>query len=95
MSVLSRDDEAAIERAIAAVEARTSGEVVVLVVPRSDDYVLGRALLAGLGAVVIVSAIDLAWPWIAQAMPRLADALPLDPLAWLLPLQALVAAVLW
>jgi putative membrane protein len=95
MSVLDHDDEAAIERAIAAVEARTSGELVVLVVPRSDDYALGRALLAGLGAVVIVSAIDLAWPWLALAAPWLADALPLDPLVWLLPLQALVAAALW
>jgi putative membrane protein len=95
MSVLSRDDEAAIERAIAAVEARTSSELVVLVVPRSDDYALGRALVAGLGAVLIVSAIDLAWPWLAQATPGLADALPLDPLVWLLPLQALLAAALW
>jgi putative membrane protein len=95
MSVLSRDDEAAIERAIAAAEARTSAEVVVLAVPRSDDYARGRALLAGLGAVVLVTAVDWAWPWIAQAAPRLADALPLDPLAWLLPLQALMALGLW
>lgn len=95
MSVLSSDDEAAIERAITAAEARTSGELVVLAVPRSDDYARGRALVAGLGAVAFVTAMDLAWPWIAQAAPRLADALPLDPLVWLLPLQALVAAGLW
>ena len=95
MSVLSRDDEQAIERAIATAEARTSAEIVVLAVPRSDDYARGRALLAGLGAVAFVTAIDLAWPWIATAAPRLADALPLDPLVWLLPLQALVALGLW
>lgn len=95
MSVLSRDDEQAIERAIAAAEARTSGELVVLAVPRSDDYARGRALLAGLGAVVLVTAVDIAWPYIAAAAPRLADALPLDPLVWLLPLQALLAAGLW
>jgi putative membrane protein len=96
MSVLGRDDEIReIERAIAAAEARTSTELVVLAVPRSDDYAFGRALFAGLGAVLVVTAIDLAWPWIAQAAPWLADALPLDPLVWLLPLQALFAAGLW
>jgi putative membrane protein len=95
MSVLDQDDEKAIERAITAAEARTSGELVVLAVPRSDDYAFGRALLAGLGAVLIVSAVDLAWPWIAHAAPRVADALPLDPLVWLLPLQALLGAGLW
>jgi putative membrane protein len=95
MSVLGQDDEKAIERAITAAEARTSGELVVLAVPRSDDYAFGRALLAGLGAVLIVSAVDLAWPWIAHAAPRVADALPLDPLVWLLPLQALLGAGLW
>lgn len=93
--MLSRDDETAIERAIAAAEARTSAELVVLAVPRSDDYDRGRALLAGLGAVVLVTAVDLAWPFIAQAAPGLAEALPLDPLVWLLPLQALVALGLW
>jgi putative membrane protein len=96
MSVSIRDDEIrAIERAIAAAEARTSAELVVLAVPRSDDYALGRSLLAGLGAVVFVTAMDLSWPWIAGSAPGLADALPLDPLVWLLPLQALVAAGLW
>ncbi len=95
VSVLGHDDEKTIERAIATAEARTSGELVVLAVPRSDDYARGRALFAGLGAVLIVTAIDLAWPWIAQAAPRIADALPLDPLVWLLPLQALLAAALW
>lgn len=95
MSVLSRDDEAAIERAIAAAEARTSAELVVLAVPRCDDYARGRALAAGLGAVVLVTAVDLAWPLIAHAAPWLAEALPLDPLVWLLPLQALVALGLW
>jgi putative membrane protein len=95
MSVLDQDDEKAIERAITAAEARTSGELVVLAVPRSDDYAGGRAIVAGLGAVLIVSVVDLAWPWIAQAAPRMADALPLDPLVWLLPLQALLGAALW
>lgn len=95
MSVLDQDDEMAIERAIVAAEARTSGELVVLAVPRSDDYARGRALLAGLGAVLLVTAVDLAWPWIAQAAPGLADALPLDPLVWLLPLQAVLGAILW
>jgi putative membrane protein len=95
MSVLGQDDEKAIERAITAAEARTSGELVVLAVPRSDDYAFGRALLAGLGAVLIVTAVDLEWPWIAHAAPRVADALPLDPLVWLLPLQALLGAGLW
>lgn len=95
MGVLSRDDEAAIERAIAAAEARTSGELVVLVVPRSDDYASSRALVAGFGAVVMVTTVDWAWPWILQVLPELEGLLPLDPLAWLLPLQAAVAAVLW
>jgi putative membrane protein len=96
MSALIGDDDIkAIEPAIAAAEARTSAEIVVLAVPHSDDYAVGRALLAGLGAVAFVTAIDLAWPYIVAAAPRLADALPLDPLAWLLPLQALVAAGLW
>ncbi len=95
MSVLSHDDEAAIERAIAAAEARTGAELVVLAVPRSAEYSRGRALVAGLGTVAVVTAVDWAWPWLAQAAPRLADALPLDPLVWLLPLQALVAVGLW
>jgi putative membrane protein len=88
-------DERAIERAIAAAEARTAAELVVMVVPRSDDHAFGRAVLAGVGTVVIVTALDWAWPWIAGAAPALADALPLDPLAWILPLQALLAWGLW
>lgn len=88
-------DEQAIEQAIAAAEARTAAELAVMVVPRSDDYAFGRAVLAGVVAVVIVIAIDWAWPFIAQAAPALADALPLDPLTWLLPLQALLVAGAW
>lgn len=95
MAVLSADDEVAIERAIEAAEARTRGEIVVLVVPRSDDYVGARALVAGVGSVATVIAVDWAWPWIIGSAPRLAEVMPLDPLAWLLPLQALLAAVLW
>lgn len=88
-------DQAAIESAIEAAEARTAAELAVMVVPRSDDYAFGRAVLAGVAAVVIVTGVDWAWPWIAQAAPALADALPLDPLTWLLPLQALLAAGAW
>ena len=95
LSLFSAEDEHAIEATIASVESRTAAELVVLVVPRSDEHVLGRALLAGLGAVAFMTALDWAWPWIARGMPSLADALPLDPLTWLLPLQALVAAGLW
>lgn len=95
MSLFGTQDEQAIERAIEGAESRTAAELVVLVVPRSGDYARGRAVLAGLGAVAIMMGLDWAWPWIASAAPGLADALPLDPLAWLLPLQAVVAAGLW
>lgn len=92
---LSTEDERAIERGIAEAEARTAAELVVMIVPRSDDHARGRALLAGVGAVVIMTALDWSWPWIAGAAPGLARALPLDPLTWLLPLQAVVAGGLW
>lgn len=95
MSLFSAEDERAIEATITSVESRTAAELVVLVVPRSDDHVFGRALLAGLGAVAFMTTLDWAWPWIARGIPSLADALPLDPLTWLLPLQVLVAAGLW
>jgi putative membrane protein len=95
MASKSTVDDTAIEQAIAAAEARTAAELVVMVVPRSDDYARGRAVLAGVVAVVVVVAVDWAWPWIAQAAPGLARVLPLDPLAWLLPLQALLFAGAW
>lgn len=66
-----------------------------MVIPRSDDHARGRALLAGVGAIALTTAVDWAWPSISAAIPSVMDALPLDPLTWLLPLQALVAAGLW
>jgi putative membrane protein len=51
MSLLSEDDSKALSRAIEVVEHTTAGEIVVAVVPRSDDYAYPRALLAMVGAV--------------------------------------------
>ncbi len=45
-SLLSQSDEKRIEAAVAQAELRTSAELVVAVVPRSDDYWRGRVLLA-------------------------------------------------
>lgn len=95
MKATSVADDRAIEQAIAAAEARTAAELVVMVIPRSDDYARGRAIMAGVAAVVLMTALDWSWPWIAQAAPALVDALPLDPLTWLLPLQAGLAGGSW
>jgi putative membrane protein len=46
MSLLSQEDERRIEEKIAEIERRTAGEVVVAVVKRSGEYVLGRGLAA-------------------------------------------------
>lgn len=55
MSLLNEDDSKAISEAIEIVEHSTAGEIVVAVVPRSDDYAYPRALFA------LAAALGVAW----------------------------------
>ena len=71
--LLSEQAQQRIETAVRAAEARTSGEIVPVVVDRSDDY---AGIRIG-GAAALAFAAGLA-----------TLAAPLDPLLWLAPIQA-------
>ena len=80
---LTADEATAIEAAVAAVEARSAGEVVIAIVERSGAYAGPRAALAaGLGVGLALGlhmlAPQLAIPWLLLAE------LPLAAVAWLL-----------
>jgi putative membrane protein len=61
--MLTREQTSTIEDSVRAAEQRTSGELVVAVAERSDDYAAPRALLAGLVSLVL-ALIGLAlMPW--------------------------------
>lgn len=85
---LSEADRAAVAAAVAAAEARTDGEIVTVVAPRSDGYhdvALHWAVLAMLGALALLAA----FPWVAERMWAL-----VDPWAARTPTGGLLAAAL-
>ncbi len=61
MSLLDAKDAARVAEAIAAVEARTDGELVTVLAPRSDDYRYIPLLWAACTALVV--------PWLLLSMP--------------------------
>lgn len=81
MALLDEAARSRIEAAIRAVEQRTAGEIVVVSVPRSDDYDDARLLYGAAAALVAAGAVH----WFR---PELA-------FVWLLWLQAIVMALGW
>ena len=81
MGLLSSEQAAAVEQAIARVESRSGTELVVAVVERSDDYVAPRALVT--------------FGWTLALSLAAAFFLPKLPPWWLIPLQMPLAAVLY
>lgn len=79
--VLTREELGAVEAAIADAEARTSGEIVVAVVTRSDEYALPRAIAAFALAALGASALAFAWPSLHPQWILLAQ-LPLALVGW-------------
>lgn len=81
MALLSQSDVKEVEAAIAAAEARSAGEVVVAVLPRSDTYDLTRGMAAAGWTLATVLLVQYTSPY----MPTL----------WLLLAQVPVALVWW
>ena len=81
MALLNEADRKRIEGAIADVEKRTAGEIVVACLGRSDDYVGPRLVFAALGALVLATAAHLVW-------------LDVDA-TWFLGMQVPAALLLW
>jgi uncharacterized membrane protein len=76
MALFTREELAGIESKIGEVEARTAAEVVVVTVPRSDDYAevrLGFSVLLGFLIVAVVHELwhELAATWLLIALPVL------------------------
>ena len=88
---LSQADHAAVGAAVAAAEARTDGEIVTVVAPRSDAYhdvALHWAVLAMLGMLALLAA----FPWIAERVWALVDPwAPRTPTGGLLAVALLLA----
>ena len=81
MPLLDEAARARIEAAIREIEQRTAGEIVVVSVPRSDDYDDARLLYGAACALAAAAAAHLIWPELA--------------VGWLLWLQAGVMALGW
>lgn len=62
MALLSKDEAEQVSAAVARVEANTSGELAVVVAGRSDDYALGRGLVALLCTLPLVDLIGWQFP---------------------------------
>jgi putative membrane protein len=93
--LLTQDDCARIEEAIAKVEKTTAGEIVLAVAQRSHDYAFSRALFTGI--------LTLAWAFAAYfggsallsaTGGEWGEAIEIPP-AWILLGQLPVAAILW
>lgn len=91
--MLTPEQTRSIEDSVRAAEQRTSGELVVAVATRSDDYAAPRALAAGLVAVVFALIGQALMPWTAPTWFMLAEL----PLAlgcyWLLGANQLLRVV--
>jgi putative membrane protein len=81
MALLDEAARTRIEAAIREVEQRTAGEIVVVSVPRSEDYDDARLLYGAACALAVASAVHLLWPTLGAA--------------WLLWLQAGMMALGW
>jgi putative membrane protein len=81
MGLLSSEQAAAVEQAIARVENRSATELVVAIVERSDDYVAPRALVT--------------FGWTLALALSAAFFLPALPPWWLVPLELPLAALLY
>lgn len=62
MSLVTSEQAEQISRAVAEVEENTAGELVVVVIKRSDDYAYPRALFALVGAIACAWLMYLAFP---------------------------------
>ena len=80
---LSDPDRAAIERAVAEAEARTSAQIVVVVADRSSSYFAHRAVAAFASAVALSLLVYLLVP-VVNAGLVLVGQLVMTPLLWLL-----------
>jgi putative membrane protein len=81
MSLFNSSELSRIEAKVAEVEARTAAEIVVVTVPRSDDYADVRLKFAGLIAFVGTALLHELWPELAAT--------------WLLVLMPVLGALLW
>lgn len=72
-TLLSDDDSKAIEDAVRRIEGQTSAELVVAVVPRSDDYWQGRVLLSVAWALAAGLVFLLLEPWRDPALALLVE----------------------
>lgn len=82
MALLSVEEARRVERAVAAAEARTAGEIVVVVRPRSEGYEGARALLAGLWTLTAAAAAAAYLPWHLDPVWLVLAQLPALALAW-------------
>ncbi len=81
MSLLQKKDEEAVATAVRAAEARTSGEIVVVVVPRSDGYGGVRAGVAFLCALALTLVLWRVAPSLDRALVVVLE-LPVWLAAW-------------
>lgn len=95
MSLLSEQDRQRIETAVKIAEARTAGEIVIVVNERSHEYERWRALVTAVVTVLVAFAIDHGWEHLVAWMPLVLGVLPYDASAWLIPFQLAIAAVVW
>jgi putative membrane protein len=93
MSLVSREDEARIAKAVAEVERHTAGEIATVVAERSHDYAYFRALVTALSVVTLATVLSWIWPVLAGRFPALD--LGADLAGWLIPAQLLLAAPIW
>jgi putative membrane protein len=81
MSLLSEGDAARVRNAVAAVESATSGELVVVLAPQSDNYALPRAVVALALTVSAGFGVYQAWPH--------------HPAGWVFAGQAALWGLIW
>ncbi|MBK6846134.1 MAG: hypothetical protein IPG96_00830 [Proteobacteria bacterium] len=82
MGLLAVEEARRVEEAVAAAEARTAGEIVVVVRPRSEGYEGARALLAGLWTLMAAAAAAAYLPWHVDPVWLVLAQLPALALAW-------------
>src|SRR5687768_9535946 len=71
MALFSADDQKQIEAAIAEVEKKSATELVVAILPRSGDYRLVRAVLAGCWSLAAALLVATFWPEEGVLLPLL------------------------
>ncbi|MBK8481048.1 MAG: TPM domain-containing protein [Proteobacteria bacterium] len=76
MALLSAEEARRVEEAVATAEARTAGEIVVVVVARSERYEGSRALLAALWTIMAATAAAAYLPWHVEPLWLLVAQLP-------------------